>query len=221
MDPRGAYTADRAAALSGVPKSTIHWWAREEILVPSVSPKRVKLWSYSDLLGLRTIAWLRATKTSPEGFDVPATTMKIVRRALRELHEIELDLWTEERSPNVGVDRHGRIVLDPAGAPRLVSGQRLLDAEMLDVLRPFELGAAPGGPDLVSPRPRLRIVPGKLAGAPHVYRTRIETEALAALRWRGLEPRKIVQLYPVLERADVDEALDLERQLQPALAHAA
>ncbi|MGO9901424.1 MAG: MerR family transcriptional regulator [Solirubrobacteraceae bacterium] len=221
MDPRGAYAVDRAAALSGVPKATIYYWARRDILVPSVSRQRVRLWSYSDLLGLRTIAWLRATKTSPDGYDVPATTMRVVRRALRELRGLELELWTEERSPNVGVDRRGQIVLDPSGLARRVDGQQLLDAEMLDVLRPFEMGSAQGGPDLVAPRLRLRIVSGKLAGAPHVYRTRIETQALAALRWRGLAAGKIVGLYPVLEPADVDEALDLERQLQPALALAA
>lgn len=55
MEPRGAYTAERAAALSGVPKSTIHYWARQDILVPSVSAERVKLWSYGDLMALRTI----------------------------------------------------------------------------------------------------------------------------------------------------------------------
>lgn len=55
MEPRGAYTAERAAALSGVPKSTVHNWARQDILVPSVSAERVKLWSYGDLMALRTI----------------------------------------------------------------------------------------------------------------------------------------------------------------------
>jgi len=62
MDPRGAYPADRAAALSGVPKSTARYWARKEILVPSISDVRIKLWSYSDLMSLRTIAWLRAPR---------------------------------------------------------------------------------------------------------------------------------------------------------------
>jgi uncharacterized protein (DUF433 family) len=57
FDSIGAYTANRAAALSGVPWSTIHYWARHDILVPSVSPTRVKLWSYTDLMGLRTILW--------------------------------------------------------------------------------------------------------------------------------------------------------------------
>ncbi|HZO49924.1 MAG TPA: MerR family transcriptional regulator [Gaiellaceae bacterium] len=54
-DLRGAYTADRASALSGVPKSTLHYWARIEILVPRISPERIKLWSYPDLMALRTI----------------------------------------------------------------------------------------------------------------------------------------------------------------------
>jgi uncharacterized protein (DUF433 family) len=140
---------------------------------------------------------------------------------LGELRDLELDLWMEGSIPSVGVDRKGEIVLDPGGHARHLDGQQLLDADMLDVLRPFELGTSQAGPDLVAPRPRLRIVPGKLAGAPHVYRTRIETEALAALRWRGLQPAKIVDLYPALEPADVDDALDLEQQLQPALALAA
>jgi uncharacterized protein (DUF433 family) len=218
MDPRGAYPANRTAALSGVPKSTVHYWARNEILVPSVSRERIKLWSYSDLLGLRTIAWLRATKTAPEGHSVPATTMKAVRRALRELDELDLELWTEDRSPNVAVDRGGAIVLDPSGQAFHPDGQELLDAGLLDVLRPFELGKSRRGPDLVKPRPRLRLVPGKLAGAPHVHRTRIETEALAALDRRGLTTDKIVRLYPAIESDDVEQALDLERQLEPDLA---
>jgi MerR-like DNA binding protein len=113
MDPRGAYTADRAAALSGVPKSTVHYWARREILVPSISEVRIKLWSYSDLMSLRTIAWLRATKTAPDGHDVPATAMSAVRRALQELLELGLDLWTEDVGPSVAVDRRGKIVLNP------------------------------------------------------------------------------------------------------------
>lgn len=55
MVQRGAYPADRAAALSGVPVSTVHWWARHDVLVPSISAQRVKLWSYPDLMGLRII----------------------------------------------------------------------------------------------------------------------------------------------------------------------
>jgi hypothetical protein len=153
VELRGAYPADRAAALSGVPKSTVHYWAREGILVPSVSAEKVKLWSYSDLMGLRTIAWLRASKTAPDGQSVPATAMKAVRRALTELGQLDLALWASDGGPNVAVNRRGRIVLGEAEQPHHVNGQALLDSAMLDVLRPFEIGASTRGPDLVAPRP--------------------------------------------------------------------
>ena len=85
--------------LSGVPKSTVHYWARQEILVPSVSPERVKLWSYGDLMALRTIYWLRQTKQDSSGREVPRTAMKAVRRALSEIAALKLDLWSEDGRP--------------------------------------------------------------------------------------------------------------------------
>ncbi len=50
----GCYDARRTAALSGVPRSTVYDWARKGIVVPSISPEREKLWSYADLMALRT-----------------------------------------------------------------------------------------------------------------------------------------------------------------------
>jgi uncharacterized protein (DUF433 family) len=108
-------------------------------------------------------------------------------------------------------------VTDANGKPGRPGGQHLIDAEMLDLLRPFEISRLVQGPDLVEPRPRLRTIRGKLSGAPHVHRTRIETEALAALARRGLNRDQIVELYPAIEDADVADALDLERQLNPDL----
>src|SRR3954451_4203936 len=211
MIPRGAYTADRAAALSGVPKSTLHWWARHEILEPSVSPERVKLWSYSDLMGARVIHWLRRTKTSGDGVHVPRSTMPAVRRALAQLAKLDMAVWTEEPGPAIRVDRAGRILL--ASSPTLERSpdrQRLLDPESddLDVLAPFPTAGGARGPDLVSPRPRLRIVPGKLGGSPHVVHTRVESEAIAALAASGLATNKIYCLYPDVPQAGVDDALD-------------
>jgi uncharacterized protein (DUF433 family) len=147
--------------------------------------------------------------------------MHTVRTALRELANIDLALWTEDGSPNVAVDRGGRIILSAYPSPEHPDGQAVLAAEALDLLRPLAIGRLVRGPDLVTPRPRLRIVPGKLAGAPHVHRTRIETEALAALQRRGLSVSKITALYPAIQTADIEDALDLERELQPDLALAA
>jgi len=213
MAPLGTYQANRAAALSGVPKSSVHYWACEGVLIPSISAERVKLWSYADLLGLRTIYWLRQEKRSPEGHTVPKTPMSRVREALAELREVAQRLACEEPL-GVAVDRAGRIVmLEEGEATQAPGGQGLLDGELLDLTGPFATEAGLLGPDLRCPRPHLRILPGKLGGSPHLEGTRLATEALGALADRGLPEAKIYRLYPTVKRVGVDEALDLERQL--------
>lgn len=218
---RGAYTADRAAALSGVPRSTVHYWARHDVLVPSVSQTKVKFWSYTDLMGLRTIYWLRQRKIASEGWDIPATTMPVVRRALKALARLDLDLWTEDGAPSVRIDPNGEIYIVTRDAgPETLEGARPLDPDMLNLIAPFETRAA-RGPDLQVPRPNLRIVPGKLSGSPHIAHSRIETLAVAALAARGFDNRKIERLYPHVVPIAFLEAVDLERQLSQNLRAAA
>jgi hypothetical protein len=84
----GCYEATRAAALSGVPKTTMYWWAAQGIVVPSVSPTREKLWSYSDLMALRIVSWLRHPKDGEDLGGLPASPMPRVRRALSLLDEL-------------------------------------------------------------------------------------------------------------------------------------
>jgi uncharacterized protein (DUF433 family) len=223
--PRGAYPADRAAALSGVPLSTVHWWARNDILVPSISAQRIKLWSYSDLMGLRIIYWLRQTKQSPDGAAIPRTAMPAVRRALKQLAELDLRLWSEDIGPTVAVDRGGNVIVLTEPEAEAQNRQRRLPAgehDLLCVTDPFQAFEGSRGPDLHAPRPTLRIVPGKLGGSPHVAHTRLESQALGALAVSGLPEAKIYRLYPNIEPQAIDDALDLERQLahnlRPALA---
>ena len=141
--------ADRAAALSGVPISTVHYWARKNILIPSVSPERRKLWSYPDLMGLRIIYWLRHAKTGRDGQEVPASTMPMVKAVLAQLEGLDLALWSEEHGPRVRVDLAGKILVTAAPHPEDASGQVVLaQSGELDVLEPFQpsRAKAPPGP---------------------------------------------------------------------------
>lgn len=216
MPPRGSYTADRAAALSGVPRSTVHDWARKEVLVPSVSEERTKLWSYADLMGLRLVYWLRHPKPDRPGREAPAVPMSRVREALERLRELEHELWSPGGPPSLGVDRAGRIVLDPANSPEYPSGQTIVGRanEVIDLVLPFVTLEGTKGPDLKKPRPLLRIVPGKVGGEPHVVRSRVETRTLAALARRDMGPDNIAVLYPSLNKAAISQAIDLEQQLE-------
>ncbi len=212
---RGAYPADRAAALSGVPLSTVHYWSRNDIVVPSVSAERVKLWSFSDLMALRIVYWLRQTKATADGAAVPRTRMSAVKRALTQLGELDLGLWSETSGPRVKLDRAGNIIVLDGSEQEVEHRQRRLAvSEEFDVTAPFVALEGGRGPDLHAPRPTLRIVPGKLGGSPHVLHTRLESQAIAALETRGLPTAKIYRLYPDVSEEAINEAIDLEAQLR-------
>ncbi|MGH3427873.1 MAG: DUF433 domain-containing protein [Mycobacteriales bacterium] len=207
----GAYRGKRAAALSGVPLSTVHWWARERILVPSISARKLKLWSYADLIGLRLIYWLRRKKTSEAGVDIPATSMPMVKRALNSLRELNVPLWDAD-GPAILVDEEGRVVLDTPTGRLNVDGQPTQDG-FLNLVAPFSTAEGTQGPDLARPRPELRIAPARLSGSPHIAGTRIETCAIASLLGEGHSAQWVAELYPVLTPAQIAQSFELEAQL--------
>lgn len=213
MDETGAYTAERASALSGVPQSTIRWWAGHDVLVPSVSRSRVALWSYRDLMSMRVVYWLRQRKTTTAGAAVPRSSMKAVRRALEKLRHLELPLVDASGRVSVRVNGDGEIYVDAPHGLESSAGQ-LGHGDLIDLIAPFDTREGLHGPDLARPRPELRIVPGKLGGSPHVAHTRVETRALAALADDGLPLEIIHKLYAYLTGTQIAEALDLETQLQ-------
>jgi hypothetical protein len=65
--------------------------AHAEPVVPAVSPERVKLWSYADLMGLRIIYWLRQRKTDATGAEIPPTSMRHHRRTIVRLERCALN----------------------------------------------------------------------------------------------------------------------------------
>lgn len=215
----GAYTADRAAALSGVPRSTVYNWARSGLLPASVSPTKIQLWSYTDLLSLRIIYWLRQPKGMKGGVEIPTTIMTSVRMAIDKIRRMDLQLWTQARS-YVVVDRAGHIIIKDKAGLQTPSWQ-LCMPELLSVTDPFDRDDGISGPDLVQPRPTVRIHPGKLSGSPHIVDTRIETCVLSALNESGFTPEKISTLYPYLSPKEIAESIDLEWQLNSNLSRSA
>jgi uncharacterized protein (DUF433 family) len=210
----GCYDASRAAALSGVPKTTVYWWARHGIVVPSVSAVQEKLWSYSDLMALRVVSWLRHRKPASDGADLPASPMPKVRAALALLDDLGLDPWSPDAagaSPLV-VDRAGEIYVRADDDMLTLRRQKvLLPDDVLGLTAPFD-SAGLAGPDLRRPRPHLRIVPSKVAGEPHIEHSRLTTQTVAALADRGYRADQIAALYDEPEPV-IREAIDLERQL--------
>lgn len=201
IDPtRGVYGAYRAAQLSGVPVTTLHYWARHDILIPSAARHpRTRRWSWGDLVIGRAIRWLRADKP-----DARPTSMPQIRDALKYLGQREA---LDEFGRLVRLARSGALFLEvDTHTFRPASGQAVMESLA-------GLITMADGPDLLQPRPLLRIVPGKLSGEPHIVGTRIASATLYALHRDGLSDAQIRVLYPEVGQEALSEALDLELSL--------
>ncbi len=213
----GCYDARRAAVLSGVPKRTVYDWARKKVVVPGISPEQEKLWSYADLMALRIVSWLRQPKSESSSGRLPASLMSQVREALTQLDRMNLNIWSgsEPDSSRLVVDQRGDIFIHTsAGFVDLRGNNALPHEQRFGLLGPFQTRGQQG-PDLVRPRPHLRIVPERVAGEPHVENTRLTTRTLAGLASRGFTVGRIAAMYDVTEIV-VDEAVELEEQLSAA-----
>lgn len=209
---RGVYDADRAAALAGVPKSTLHYWARHEIYRPSVSPgPRVRLWSWGDLLALRAIDWFRRTKGEGAPAKVP---MRNIRRALQQLEE--RGAFRERLHELLAVAPGGKELYFAFPGEEPIHAAPDRQVAMGDVLQPVRPYL--GGPDLLEPRPLLRIVPGKLHGEPHLLDTRIPSAAIYALAEDGYTHAQIQAMYPEAPAAALEQAIEFERALHSPAA---
>lgn len=172
-------------------------------------------WSYSDLLAMRLLGWLRRAKADSE---IRATPMAKIRDALGNVESLGAHLADDHVQVKVDLDgqlivRVGEEVFVPVG--RKIA-QLLASTEGIDLIAPFEFSGGEQAPDLARPRPTLRIIPGMLAGEPHVSETRISTMSIAALDERGLPVDQILRLYPDISTANVEEAISLERQIKRA-----
>ncbi|MHB8576513.1 MAG: DUF433 domain-containing protein, partial [Dehalococcoidia bacterium] len=71
-------------------------------------------------------------------------------------------------------------------------------------------------PDLLRPRPLLRIIPGKLHGEPHILDTRITSATIYALAVMGYPLDDIQHMYPDADSRALEQAIEFERSLTAA-----
>jgi uncharacterized protein (DUF433 family) len=204
---RGVHDARRAAALSGVPERTLHYWASHKIYEPTINPEpRTRLWSWADLLALRATHWFRKKKEDDD--PARAVTMPRIREMLFVLDAAGYSRENLHRI--VAVTENGQLFVRLSGGGILKADRSRQSAlpGALHLIDPYL-----GGPDLLRPRPLLRIIPGKLHGEPHVRDTRVGSAVLYELNRMGYERDQILEMYPAVSPNALDQAVDLEESL--------
>lgn len=211
---RGRYTAARASQLSGVPKSTVYDWRKKNVYTPDYTAADPTMWSYRDLVLLRVLAWLRQG-----GMDRPLAAEKVASIKtqlsdgieIRFIHATRKDVVLNSEDDAVGNDDRENLL--PSSDFFSLLGTFDLHEPIVE-LRSARRGSI-WAPDLVTPSQHSFISPWVLAGDPCVQRTRIPTSALHALSAeRELPTDAIVELYPGLTAAAVEDAISLERRLR-------
>lgn len=199
-----AYPTYLAAALSGATEGQLKYWrqprgSRGPLLVPELREGRTLLYSFRDVLALRTFAYLRDT-VSLQKLRRAVDTLDIIGdaehlSAYRLATDGDSVIWV--RDPECEY-------IDLVRSP----GQHAFPALMADVLEEFRNRRGQEVRPLLRPYPRIRVAPDVRGGYPVVAGTRVDYDLVAGLIADGVPPRKVKDFYPSV---DANGARDADR----------
>lgn len=207
-----AYEPRIASALSGATRAQLDYWRRQELLVPEVSATRPVLYSFRDLIALRTFVYLRESR--------PLQTIRKAMNSLRDIGETD----HLSRYKFVVQGRRGIALVQDSGegAVELVErpGQQLTVIKLGDVLRSFPLDDIEI-PNLARPRRLISVNPSVHRGYPVVAGTRVAYDLVAGLVRDGVPPDAIKEYYPGVTAAAARDAISFADYVDRAAERAA
>jgi uncharacterized protein (DUF433 family)/DNA-binding transcriptional MerR regulator len=199
-----AYATKMAAALSGATVSQLrHWRATRTgpLLAPEISSTPKVVYSFRDVLALRTFVRLREN-----------ASLQKIRTAIGNLRDI--GQAEHLASYRLVSDRTGNIQLltdDEAVSLGRNRGQLQLIAVIGEVIEPFAVRAGVLVPHLLRPRPGLTVDPETQGGTPVIAGTRVPYDAVASLMRDGVPAERITDYYPAVQASAASDALDFAR----------
>lgn len=196
------YAPHMAAALSGATiRQLAHWrkaTAKNAVLVPEVSSARPILYSFRDVVALRTCVFLRKE-----------ASLQKIRRAIGNLRSIG-EVHHLSQYTLVSIDGGDSIALVTSeNAVDLVKepGQIYM-AAMSDVLGPFRNKSEVAIPALLHPRDHIEVDPEIRLGHPVITGTRVPYETVAGLVADGVPAGEIETYYPSVGTEAARDAVD-------------
>ena len=206
-----AFSADHVVRLTDLSKSQLRYWDRTEFFAPHyASDDRGvpygRIYSFKDLVGLRTLAVLRKEHKVP---------LQRLRRLAEKLTNYDQSLWSDLKIYVLGREPH--IASVRADYAVNADGQTAPVILLIDIMNDMEEKAEEirkRSPDQI----------GKVAKNRYVVRnswaiagTRIPTATIRRYIEGGFTVKQILHEYPTLTRADVENAWAHEE----GLAHTA
>lgn len=194
-----------ASKMSGATIHQLAYWRNTGVLVPEIeSIKPPFLYSFRDIVALRTLAWLRG--------DHP---LQLIRRSLDTLRELDMvehpsSYKLIKLGKSIGVHLEGDRAVDIAKEP----GQTTVGT-LADVFAEFETLRQRKVDPLLHPRQGVEVNPSRLGGWPTITGTRIPYDLVAALISDGsVPPERVSDYYPGVTAEAARDALDFEQSVK-------
>jgi uncharacterized protein (DUF433 family) len=198
------FPTDLTAALTGASRAQLRRWNRIDLLTPEVADRPRLMYSFRDVVALRTVVRLRSN-----------TSLQKVRRAFNSLPTFDL---TEHPSKyRFGTDGETIVVED--------DDDNLIDlvrspgqyhfVSLADVFAPFVNQRGENVVDFLHPRERLEVRAARMGGWPTIVDTRIPYDTVADLVSTGEVPLdRVDYYYPGVDAEAAREALDFRNAVR-------
>ncbi|MCI0687239.1 MAG: DUF433 domain-containing protein [Sporichthyaceae bacterium] len=198
-----AFSPAMTAALSGATVRQLGYWRkasrRGTLLVPEISVQPLVLYSFRDIVALRSFVYLRRSHS-----------LQAIRKAVNSLRQLgEQQHVSTYKLVSTGdsiVLVQGDELTELAGKP----GHRVI-ATLLEILEPFSAREGVVVPRLFNPRPNLEVDPDVRGGVPVIAGTRVPYDIVAGLVNDGMTLAQIREFYPSVSDAAVIDAADFGR----------
>lgn len=208
-----AFTLEQAARVTRISERRIRYWDETKIISPSLTHNRSgafgRIYSFRDLVGLRTIAELR------DRFHVSLQNLRVVGERLR-LHSDTP--WSELRFYTSGKHLFFRDPETQLVLSAIVPGQAaLVDSLNLEAVA---LDTEKRAQELLSRSKKQEgeIVKNRyvFGNRPVIAGTRIPVQAIRDFHEAGYDLNSILREYPRLTQKDVQTAIELEEEPLPS-----
>lgn len=163
------------------------------------------LYSWSDIVALRSIVYLRQEKS-----------LHKIRRAVATLRGLEAAEWEHLARYQLVSTPTTIVVKTPSGQLLDLEhrpGTVLEEVLMADVLEPFETREGTVVPAMRAPRPHLVIDPHLLGGYPVIAGSRVPFDLVAGLADDGAKPGEIVEMFPSVNKRAIRDAREFAHQV--------
>lgn len=195
-----------ASKLTGATPSQLTRWAREGLLVPGVNAKRPPVWSFQDLIALRSMVFLRAQTSSQR-----------LRKAWGNLPVV--DMTDHPSEYRFGTDGKRIYVDGPNGPIDLtdVPGHGVMKYTFEELFAEFPDFKGRKIVDFRQPSERLSVHPDRLGGWPTVSGTRVAFDSVARLvDYETVFPEDVADYYPDVDTNAALDALRFNEEVQIA-----